>query len=510
MIDFHTYCRVQELRCAKGISIAKTASLLSLDPRTVSKWAKKERYEPRYTPRRARLTDPFIERIQTEIILGNNNSAAILRQITAQGYTGSYTLVQECVASLRKATNKCQIKQLLPIKWMLGVLQNGLPKEILFEELDETITPVDLDGLLTRVREGDLRERNRALAVLASAKGIKISDIAEFLMLDQRTVTAYVSKFRKSGLRSLFSFERDGLKKHELPEYKDALFSILHSPPRDHGINRTSWRMIDLKLVMHNRGLHIGEDCIRKIVKNAGFAYRKAKKVLTSTDPAYKERLETITDILSELSQSERFFSIDEYGPVAIKIHGGKSLTAPDEKRVVPQYQKNKGSLILIGALELSSNQMIHFYAEHKRTKEMIQLLHLLLSKYQNQKKFYFSWDAASWHTSKRFLSEVDRINSKDYRTEKKTPEIAIAPLPSCAQFLNVIESVFSGMARAIIHNSDYESVDECKKAMNLYFAERNQHFNDHPKRAGNKIWGKERTPPVFSETNNCKDPIYR
>jgi hypothetical protein len=28
----------------------------------------------------------------------------------------------------------------------------------------------------------------------------------------------------------------------------------------------------------------------------------------------------------------------------------------------------------------------------------------------------------------------------------------------SGAQFLNVIESVFSGMARAIIHNSDYDS----------------------------------------------------
>ena len=140
----------------------------------------------------------------------------------------------------------------------------------------------------------------------------------------------------------------------------------------------------------------------------------------------------------------------------------------------------------------------------------MIQLLHLLLSKYQNQKKLYLSWDAASWHASKRFLSEVDQMNTKDYRTEKKTPEVAIAPLPSCAQFLNVIESVFSGMARAIIHNSDYESVDECKKAINLYFSERNRHFKDYPKRAGNKIWGKERTLPVFSDTNNCKDPIYR
>jgi hypothetical protein len=37
---------------------------------------------------------------------------------------------------------------------------------------------------------------------------------------------------------------------------------------------------------------------------------------------------------------------------------------------------------------------------------------------------------------------------------------------PARAQFLNVIESVFSGTARAIIHNSDYKSVDETKRAI--------------------------------------------
>jgi hypothetical protein len=87
---------------------------------------------------------------------------------------------------------------------------------------------------------------------------------------------------------------------------------------------------------------------------------------------------------------------------------------------------------------------------------------------------------------------------------------IETAPLPAGAQFLNVIESVFSGMARAIIHSSDYKSVDEAKTAIDRYFAERNAHFRDHPRRAGKKLWGKEREPAVFSEASNCKDPRYR
>jgi hypothetical protein len=80
----------------------------------------------------------------------------------------------------------------------------------------------------------------------------------------------------------------------------------------------------------------------------------------------------------------------------------------------------------------------------------------------------------------------------------------------SGAQFLNVIESVFSGMARAILHNSNYQSVFGCKEAIDRYFAERNQAFLEHPRRAGNKIWGKERVEAVFREENNCKDPRWR
>ena len=121
----------------------------------------------------------------------------------------------------------------------------------------------------------------------------------------------------------------------------------------------------------------------------------------------------------------------------------------------------------------------------------------------------YFSWDAASWHASKKLYEKVESINSSEYKKNNKTPFVKLAPLPACAQFLNVIESVFSGMARSIIHNSDYQSVEECQVAIDLYFKERNQHFKENPKRAGDKIWGKELVPSRFSESHNCKDPRW-
>lgn len=115
--------------------------------------------------------------------------------------------------------------------------------------------------------------------------------------------------------------------------------------------------------------------------------------------------------------------------------------------------------------------------------------------------------DAASWHISRDLALHVKRRN--DEALAERYPVVKTAPLPAGAQFLNVIESVFSGMARAIIHNSDYCSPEAAKDAIDRYYAERNEYFQTHPKRAGHKIWGQERVQCEFHESNNCKDPLY-
>jgi hypothetical protein len=70
--------------------------------------------------------------------------------------------------------------------------------------------------------------------------------------------------------------------------------------------------------------------------------------------------------VLSRLRDDEAFFSIDEFGPFAVKMRG---------VRTVPQWQKSKGSPIVSAALELSTNQVVHFYSERKNSGETIKLV---------------------------------------------------------------------------------------------------------------------------------------
>ena len=48
------------------------------------------------------------------------------------------------------------------------------------------------------------------------------------------------------------------------------------------------------------------------------------------------------------------------------------SLVPRGQAKTIPQMQKSKGSLIITGALELSTNQITHFYSEKKNADEMI------------------------------------------------------------------------------------------------------------------------------------------
>lgn len=155
-------------------------------------------------------------------------------------------------------------------------------------------------------------------------------------------------------------------KRHDV---REAVFATLHSPPVEHGFNRATWRIGDLKSALQSSAINVSRHVIRAIIKDAGYRWRKAKVVLTSKDPDYRSKLDRIKNILARLGNDEGFFSIDEFGPFAIKCQPGRRLVAPGNIATVPQWQKSKGSLIVTAALELATNQLFIFIQRKKIRK---------------------------------------------------------------------------------------------------------------------------------------------
>ena len=393
---------------------------------------------------------------------------------------------------------------------MLRLMQGHVPFPVVAEHLACKVDQEDLRKLYDAALEQPRHLNRRALIIIFHLYGIDNKTIREFLDISRNTVKRNIRKFEDYGVDSLLDNRHKIIRRLEDPKLQEKLLSILHSPPKEFGYNRTAWTIKLLKLELEKQGYHVGRNTVSKIVKNAGYRFWKAKEVLTSNDPNYREKLEAITKILSNLKPTERFFSIDEFGPFAVKQRGGRRLVRQGEYPTVAKFQPSKGSLIVTAALELSTNQVTYFYSTRKNSDEIIKMLHILIRRYSGCRRIFMSWDHASWHSSKALFAEIAKVNNYRFRKKSKTPIVKLAPLPARSQFLNVIESVFSGMAAAIIQNSNYESVDHAKEAIDRYFIERNEYFHEHPQRAGNKIWGREIVAPAFKEGQNCKNPKWR
>ena len=460
------------------------------------KFANLSRRPHRLPGRISRKTEKRILEIRDDSGLGPKKIAELLR---SEGHKVGRTTAHRILQENGRGSPKCADG----VGWIASLLSATNPLTLL--KTDCPRIP-ELSDLAEVLRKGTRYERRKAVAVLARYRRSPIREVADTLQCCPRTVSRYEKLFTTSGFAALFPVRRPRVVDTE--EESRLLFSILHTPPSVYSINRTSWKMTDLHRVLLDKGHRISEKRLHRLIKRAGFRWRKAKVVLTSTDPHYVEKLSAIQTILSELKSDEAFFSIDEYGPFAVKKKGGRKRTVAGEKYTIPQWQKSKGWTIVTAALELSANRVTHFFSLRKETQEMIRMAELLREKYDGYRTLYLSWDAASWHISKKLLSHLAMLNVNASRDSR--PVIKTAPLPACAQFLNVIESIFSGMARAIIHNSDYSSLEAAKAAIDKYFEDRNSYFAAHPKRAGSKIWGQERVPCKFSEGQNCKDPDWR
>jgi hypothetical protein len=199
------------------------------------------------------------------------------------------------------------------------------------------------------------------------------------------------------------------------------------------------------------------------------------------------------------------FFFIDELGPLQVRKYGGRCYTPRGETPTYPQNQRSKGSITLYGALSATTNQVTWFYGETKDTAAMIDLVEILFNQYHDESKIYITWDAASWHGSDELVEWVNDLNAQS-KENSSAPIVELVPLPSSAQFLDVIEAVFSGMKRAVIHNSDYQSEEDMKSAISRHFRERNEFFRHNPRRVGKKIWEVD----FFEDYNNMRSGNYR
>jgi transposase len=358
----------------------------------------------------------------------------------------------------------------------------------------------------------DKRNWQKAVAILES-RNQSIKGIATKIERSEDHVRSWIQAFNRFGLEGLRkSAERRGRNEsHDMravvrERKARRILEIFHARPNAYGINRSNWNRPSIKRAYEQEHReNISVSTVGELLRRSGYTVRKARKVFSSPDPNYRDKVELLLSTLHNLKSSEFLFFVDELGPLHVKKYGGRALVRKNEVLTYQQEQKHRGVIMMSGAVSATTNQVTWVYGPAKDTSAMIDLMELLYNQYFSASKLYVTWDAASWHRSATLVDWLDAFNTTTKRTNEG-PLIELIPLPTSSQFLNVIEAVFSSMKRAVIHHSDYRDVPEMKIAISRHFTERNAYFLENPRRAGKKIWELD----FFDDNENIRSGNYR
>jgi transposase len=149
--------------------------------------------------------------------------------------------------------------------------------------------------LKAALRAPDAFTVRRAQIVLASAEGRRPRTIARNLGCATQTVRNGIRAFNATGLEALTA--GSSRPKNAAPVLGEGelerLRAILHRPPRAFGHARSTWTLDLLARAAHAEGLSgtvLSGETIRQALLRLGMGWKRAKRWLTSPDPAYAQK----------------------------------------------------------------------------------------------------------------------------------------------------------------------------------------------------------------------------
>lgn len=474
---------------SEGHSIRSIALLLSVSPTTVRAVIRAGSDEVP-TIQRSNKAEPYRGEIVELLSICDGNLIKVHEQLRKIAATFSYpALTRFCRRNGLWDAQSCPTHSANSAQeWLTEILYEKQPNEILKAEIPDS---TQLTTLLYHLKNGRHRERAKAATILARKRGIPNSIIARIFHCSSSSIKRYYTIYSKAGLSVLFGRStRRYINKIEGSKKKTKrIVELLHQKPQAFGVNRTSWTQHALiQAYKQCYDETISRCTVARLIKIAGYGWKKARRILTSPDPNYRDKVSLLLKTLQSIAADEMYFFLDEWGPVQVRKRGGKAYSDKDNIPKIPRHQVSKGTVALVGALSATTNQMTWAFVTSKDTRSMMDFLETLFNQHHTKSKLFVTWDAVSWHNSNALIEWLDEFN-KTSRRESAGPIIELVPLPTSAQFLNVIEGVLSGMTRAVINNSDYQSGEDMKLAISKYFSERNEHFRENPQRAGKKMW---------------------
>ena len=157
------------------------------------------------------------------------------------------------------------------------------------------VTDAERAQWVAGLRSSDAFVHRRSQILLASARGEQAPQIARHLGCDAQTVRNAIVAFNARGPAAL---RRGSSRPHRFHVAFDAargeqLRALLHQSPRTFGKPTSVWTLELAATVSFERGLtaeRVSGETIRATLERLGIRWQRAKRWITSPDPAYARK----------------------------------------------------------------------------------------------------------------------------------------------------------------------------------------------------------------------------
>lgn len=343
----------------------------------------------------------------------------------------------------------------------------------------------------TRARTIQAQTVARARILLLKADGISIDNIADKVGMNRKSVMLCLKKYLNGGIdNALYDAPGRGRNAEITDDEKAWIISVACQKPVDLGYSAEVWtRALLTKHINkyaeetgHIRLSTISQSKVRTILEEADIKPNKITYYCENRDPDFDQKMHNVLLVYKQLSmqfdENGKFIAITEDEPTThtisydekpgIQAIANTTEDLPpdkDHKTISRDYEyKRLGTVSLLAGIDLQTGEAIPLVKDKHSSKEYIEFLKLLDSKYPKGDKIRLILDNLKVHSSEETRKYLASIPER----------FEFVFTPKHGSWLNLIEGFFSKLTRQSLKGIRVKTKEELVERIYKYFEEVN------------------------------------
>ena len=314
------------------------------------------------------------------------------------------------------------------------------------------------------LRQGVRREvgrvSERMRAVLLSARGFAVPQIAGIFECDEATVREWIARFEAEGVGGLRDRPRSGRRPRATPAALATLAQAVDAGPEAVGQAGGVWTAVTLRLYLAlTAQVSLSAASVRRVLVTLGFRWRRPQLALPA-DPEAAPKLARLAEVLLTAPADAVTLALDECDVHLLPTLRAMWMRRGHQARVLTPGRNRKRGVFGALALDGPCPGAWHYaVTERKRTGEFLAFLAQLEQAYP-ARPLYLVLDNASIHTARltrAWLAEHARVT--------------LCFLPAYAGHReNPVEKVWWRMKQQVTANRLYGDVEKLAAAVDAFF----------------------------------------